>query len=207
VVTRDYLQSVLRVDQGTAKNFLAPLKIHGLIDENGKPTQLANDWRTDDLYADACQQMLRRAYPQAVLDAFPGPAIDLSAVRAWFMRNMSVGENAAYKRASMYALLHQADPSAGVRVAQASGSLGTDEPRAKGGLRRAGQSPPHFQNRSPNNGAPTDPLEVTAEPLAPMRDVKPNLVLNIHIHLAADTSAEQADHIFASMSKHLWPRA
>ncbi|HEV2122052.1 MAG TPA: DUF5343 domain-containing protein, partial [Chloroflexota bacterium] len=97
-VTTDYLQSVLSVEKSAATSILGALKTLGAVDESGKPTQLAYDWRSDEHYADACREMVERVYPPELLDAFPDTDVDREPVERWFMRNTGTGQNAAYKR-------------------------------------------------------------------------------------------------------------
>ena len=50
-VDADYLQSVLGIGEGHAKNLIPQLRAVGLINDGGQPTDLAMDWRDDGQYA------------------------------------------------------------------------------------------------------------------------------------------------------------
>lgn len=70
-VDPDYIQAVLGVGEGHAKNLIPQLTALGLIGEDGKPTELAMDWRDDGTYADACAGVRGKMYPQGLQDALP----------------------------------------------------------------------------------------------------------------------------------------
>lgn len=55
-VDADYIQAVLSVGLGHAKNLIPQLVTVGLIGEDGKPTDLAMDWRDDTTYPAACPE-------------------------------------------------------------------------------------------------------------------------------------------------------
>src|SRR5216683_3202893 len=70
-VTTSYLETVLEIQTGHAKNLVPQLRAISLIDDDGKPTPLANAWRTDEGYADACQRIFDVSYPAELKDAVP----------------------------------------------------------------------------------------------------------------------------------------
>ncbi len=78
VVSATYVKTLLTLgsEDSAKNNVIFPLKRLGLIDENYKPTQLANDWRLDDKYKSACDVMIKNIYPQELLDLFLGESID-----------------------------------------------------------------------------------------------------------------------------------
>ena len=109
-VDPDYLQSVLGLGSAkAAANLIPPLKVIGLIDDNGALTDLANDWRSDEHYSDACGKTLSAVYPDRLRSAFPPPDPDVAGVTAWFARNAGVGEAAAQQMARFYRLVSEAD--------------------------------------------------------------------------------------------------
>lgn len=52
IVSTTYIKSLLSManDNSANSNVISPLKRIGLIDDENKPTALANDWRIDDKY-------------------------------------------------------------------------------------------------------------------------------------------------------------
>jgi len=196
-VTADYLQSVLNVEVGAAKNLLSPLKVIGLIDENGKTTDLANDWRSDDHYPDACKTLVDEIYPSELRDALPGPKPNRDKVVKWFMRNVGTGEAAAKQMAGFYLLLCEADPAIQDQKLESGRSAAPKSKATKPKQDRAIQS----NQVSKRAAAPHSQPDVTSGP-----DVAhlPSVHIDIQIHIAADASAEQIDQVFASMANHLY---
>jgi hypothetical protein len=187
------------VGLGHAKNLIPQLVTVGLIGEDGKPTELAMDWRDDTTYPAACQKILESIYPQGIRDALPPPNPDRNAVEQWFMRNAKVGEGAAGKMATFYLLLSASD------VGQADGAR-KREAKPKNATAKA------VPARSARSGTPAqsvgDAVKTTAS--AAESDAGkargPSVHVDVQVHISPDASAEQIDQIFASMAKHLYGR-
>ena len=68
-VTTTYLSSALSMTEESARaNIITPFKNLGILDETGKPTDLAYEWRDDSKYPVVCQTLLDKIYPQEVRD-------------------------------------------------------------------------------------------------------------------------------------------
>ena len=108
-VSVSYLKSLLNLksDQ-SARNIISPLRQMGIIDDDGKPTSRANEWRNDEKYADVCKAIVDEVYPSDLADLFPEVPIDIGRARSWFMDTGRVGESAAAKITATYALLRTA---------------------------------------------------------------------------------------------------
>lgn len=189
----DYLQSVLGLtSKGSAQNLISPLRALGLIDEEGRPTERANEWRSDEGYKKACSEMFESVYPSSLRDAFPGPSPDVVGVKAWFQRNLRVGDAAAGGMASIFALIAEADPSGE-----------SSRPRAAGTSRKV-RTPRHNAHPSDGNGT------VGGQSIEPIRESAaggvPTIHLDIQVHLPADATPELLDQLFESMAKHLYSR-
>jgi hypothetical protein len=193
-VDADYLQAVLGIGEGAAKNLVPQLVAVGLVGDGGKPTELAMDWRDDGTYPAACQQILDSVYPQSLRDAMPPPGPPRDGVEKWFARNMQVGKGAAAKMASFYLMVAAAD----VAAARTDAKKGEAKPKST----------------SQRATRPSAPASATAKeapkPLAPARvgahDDGPSVHVDVQVHISPDASAEQVDQIFASMAKHLYGR-
>ncbi len=195
-VTPSYLVAVLGGTEVSAKrNVLLGLKAVGLVDEDGSTTERAKLWRDDASYAEVCRQVQEELYPAELLNALPGPAIDKSAARRWFMTTTGCGEQAAGKMAAMYALLAEATPSAGDEAK-------VSKPKKKRRAKSAGQPTP--------SGGPPPPQPPSPQqdpPQAPGLGIElPEMRLNVEIRIDASVTPEQIDLIFASMAKHLYRR-
>ena len=193
-VTPSYIVAVLGGTEASAKrNVLLGLKTVGLVDEDGSTTERAKLWRDDDEYSDVCRQIVDELYPAELLSALPGPAVDKGAAKRWFMATTGCGEPTAARMATTYALLAEADPSAGDE-AKASTPRKTTRTKSKGQATPSGRPP---QTPSPQQDPPQAPdpgLEL------------PEMRLNVEIRIDASVTPEQIDLIFASMAKHLYRR-
>lgn len=199
-VDEDYLQSVLGLqNRRSAANLIAPLRAVGLIDEEGRPTDRGNDWRSDDHYAKVCKQIVDEVYPSGLRDAFPPPKPSLDGVKGWFSRNAKVGESTAVAMASLYLLIAEGDALASRATVKEKPASGPARP------------PKAASNRSkPSKGETTQKTEIDlgeVKPPAAVNDHRlPSLHIDVQIHIAADASPDQIDAVFESMAKHLYQR-
>jgi hypothetical protein len=192
-VNADYLQSILGISTKAARNLVPQLKAVGLIDENLAPTDLANDFRDDQGYAGACEQILTRVYPDGLLDAHPDPGDDLDGVANWFMRNAGTGEAAARTQARFLAMIaSKVPPEAGERTERKPA-------KATAPIKKAApiKGEPKVQHQSDQTDRQTGDAHGSAGPA---------IHLDIQIHIAADAGPDQIDAIFASMARHLYDR-
>ncbi len=200
VVTPNYLASALSMGEASARsNIFGPFKTIGLIDEDGKPTDLAYDWRDDEKYSSVCSTLLEKLYPQEVRDLFHSDDADINKLTTWFMNYARSGEPAAKMYAKFYLLLLKADLSA------------ANAPSAKK------ESPQKNQNTTPKSKAAARPnqdkgsekhIEAQNQQLDQSQPKKyvntsPELHINIQLHISPESTADQIDKIFESMAKHL----
>lgn len=195
-VTPRYLVTVLGGKERSAKgNVLPALKAVGLVEDDGKTTDRANMWRDDDKYSEVCRQIREEVYPRELLDALPGPAVDMEAAKRWFMATTGCGEQAAAKMARLYSLLTVADPSKGDEAV-------TRKPKRRKSARS--KKEPRTAD-PPANQEPEHQQPDTSDPTPPSLDM-PELRLNVEIRIDASVTPAQIDQIFASMAKHLYRR-
>lgn len=206
VVDAAYLSN--RLGQGTMtiasarNNVLPALKHMGLIDAEGKPTDLVHKWKMDSSFAEACHEILKTAYPQSLIDTVPPDEAEFEAAKRWFMSVAKLGENAARKAATTYLLICEADPSKQVEAKTTT----SKRPRR-------GSAAPKVNAKSPNREASPEQImtEIQShqtETMATRELVRdhPSLHIDIQIHISPDAEAEQIDGIFASMARHLYSR-
>lgn len=113
VVTDNYLATVLNMAATSARaNILPFLKVFGLIDQDGKPTERVKLWRDDDSYAEVCSEIVKEVYPSELPDAITDPRSDREKVKRWFANQGGVGESASGRMAAIYAVLVDSDASA-----------------------------------------------------------------------------------------------
>jgi len=198
-VTASYLASALSMAESSAKaNLIAPFKKIGIIEEDGKPTDLAYDWRDDNKYPDVCKTLLSNLYPQEVRDLFHSSDVDFQQLTNWFMNSARCGEPAAKMYARFYVLLLKADPKGGVTL---NGNTKNTKSSEKITPKQI------FKQKRNTSTVPTQTLPVEA-PLSPptnpiVLNNAPELHINIQLHISPESSADQIDKIFESMAKHL----
>lgn len=199
-VDPQYVETVLGVSQKSATNITPAFRTLGLIDDNGKPTPLANEWRTDEGYAAACETILKSVYPDALRDAVPpDDAPDRGAAERWFIRERGVGQSAARQMASLYVLIAQRN-AAGAETARAprsdrAGANSERTPRAASASRQQSPTTATARQRQPQpQPAASDGSRSTA----------PALHIDVQVHIPSDATVEQIDAIFSSMAKHLY---
>lgn len=204
-VTVGYLKSLLQLNsEDSARNLLPPLRQLGLIDEEGKPTDLANNWRNDQKYADACAQM-RETYPEELRDLFPIGPVERKKLDDWFKYNGKLGDAAAKQAASLYLLLLDSTPKSSVEFMSAksirnSNDSKTTRPRQSTTTKK---TTPEI-SLPPGISANTEEKQVTSKAVS--RDNLENwfsLHIDLQIHISPEASADQIDNIFASMAKHI----
>jgi len=198
-VTTGFLATALGMQEKSAKaNILPGLISFKLIDENGKPTDRAIQWRDDHQYPQVCEEIKQDIYPRELIEALPGSSPDREAVERWFANKAGVGVVAARKMALVYLLLSEADPSQGQDVTSPRKRTKTTTKPKQSKLTEPKDEkpspPPKSSDTAPEMKVPDVQQPVTS----------PSLHIDIQIHIPPDASANQIDQIFASMAKHLY---
>lgn len=192
-VTRDYLKSALGVGDKVAMNVHPPLKQLGLVDEDNKPTELAQKWRDDAQYGDATREILEAVYPQDLRDVSPPDNPDIAAATRWFLNETQSGASRARQLATFYVMLAKGDATdrSGARRRWTATPRATGKQRREDADVRTGDS-----QKASKSPAGQDGKNVTPP--------APSLNLAVQVYIDKDMSAEQVDHVFASMAKHLY---
>lgn len=192
-VSANYIKTLLTLssDDSAKSNVIIPMKRLGLIDENNKPTQLANDWRLDDKYKAVCEIMIKSVYPAELLDLFPDENIDRNSVNGWFMGH-GVGSGAAGKMTALFALLRSGD----IKDIQNQKTSNAKKPATKTKLSTKPQTVEYDQS----NNNDVKRTAVTTDNIGN----RPNLHIDLQIHISPDSTPEQIETIFASMAKHFY---
>lgn len=182
-VTAGLVATTLVMQEQSAKaNIIPSLIMMGIIDEEGKPTDRAKRWRDDVTYSEVCQEIRKELYPQELLDAVPGPAVDRPVVERWFATRTGVGQVAARKFALVYELLTKATVS---EKRETPPTPAKPKPPAR---------------REPSKKVPAPAEEAK---LAVFSGLVPSIHIDVQIHISPDAKVDQIDQIFASIAKHL----
>lgn len=194
-ITPSYLSTELGISSESAKNNVLPyLRVIDLIDDENKPTPLANDWRFNEKYQDVCKTIRSKIYDQELIDLFPASIEDRDPLEKWFSAKTSSGTVAARRMATFFELLTKADPSEGDVITQKKPSAIKTRRVAKEQLSKSTTTQQPKQSPS-DLTPPVPPIET--------RQSFPSLHIDIQIHISPQASDPQIDKVFESMAKHL----
>ncbi len=201
-VTPGYLAAALGMTEASAKaNVLPALVAFKIIDQDGKPTERAKQWRDDEQYAGVCEQIRQEIYPSELVHALPPPSPNRESVERWIANKTGVGQVAARKLALTYLLLCEANPQA---KPDASAVMPTRTLKRSTKPRPTPPKPIDTANEVMSVG--TTGTQVATQPRIALSQPEPSLHIDIQIHISPDASSDQIDQIFASMAKHLYRR-
>jgi hypothetical protein len=167
------------------------LKRLGLLDDDGKTTTLANEWRIDESYGSACNKMLTSTYPAELLALFPSKDVDRTKLKSWFMSQCGVGDNASGQMAALFVLLRRGEIE---EAKQSSSKPPTNRKSDK----------KENASLSKNNHPENTLANSTEHPAKALARSKPNLHIDLQIHISPESTPEQIETIFACMAKHLY---
>ena len=205
-INEQYLATALGLGQSAAKSYVNPLKKLGIIDEEGKTTDRANKWRGEQKdYEEACKQMQIEIYPESLNEAIHDPRDEKDKVIRWFMSTLRIGERAAQQMALSYVLIREADLS---KEPDGNGTP-KPEPKIKTKTKRKDTASQTSVNPAPQMQANLEE-KVTAALVTNSEKkeqkgnkFQPKIHIDVQIHISPESTADQIDQIFASMSKHL----
>jgi hypothetical protein len=182
-VTETFLAVELNVQPTAAKAYLTELKRLGLIDEDGKPRDVAKKWRMDETYREASDELLRGAYPAELIDTAPPSEGEREKAVRWFMTTGDLGDGAARNKAATYFMIGGSEPPDEAPKTRASTNIDRTRRQAAPATRQSGAS---GEQENPPPKAQLPPLNV-----------------NVQIHISADAGNDQIESIFSNMKKYL----
>ncbi len=201
-VTSSYLATALSMTEASAKsNLIAPLRKLEFLDDTGKPTDLVYEWRDDAKYPSVCAAFIDKIYPQELRDLFHSSDSDLNSIASWFMNYCRCGAPAAKMYAIFYMLLLRADPT----EASNSTPKKSKAPSVKQKT-TAGRAKPSLNQAVPVASYEKEDSDSSSEETKKKPSVHgqlPQLHINIQLHISPESTPEQIDKIFESMSRHL----
>ncbi|MDX2137028.1 MAG: DUF5343 domain-containing protein [Chloroflexota bacterium] len=207
-VTLSYVASVLNIKEDSARaNVVGPMRIVGLIDDSGKPTDLAYRWRDDTQYASVCQEILDQIYDDELRALAPDASTPIERVSRWFISKRGLGESAAGKNANFYFLLLKADLQEASEAT--TNSTGSSRSKTANSNSRSKGKPDNTKSANRDNEQTRVGMtQVPEQPDLPVVQTSHeqnsvSLHFDFQIHISPEASTEQIDQIFASMAKHL----
>ena len=149
----------------------------------------------------------RKSIQKSYLYAVPDPAQDRDAAERWFARKTRASAKHVQKMVALYLLLCEADPAADpsarkTRTSTSSIAKRSSSPRIPIGKKtelgtETLSVPNGVDVTATGRGQTTPPVSFNSTLPAPA------IHLDIQIHIDPNASADQIDHIFSSMAKHL----
>ena len=202
-VTTTYLSSALSMSEESARaNLIAPFKKLGILDDTGKPSDLAYDWRDDSKYPNFCKTLLEKLYPQEVRDLFSATDIDSESLKNWFMNYSRCGEPAAKMYTAFYKLLLKADPSGSLDTQVRKTKKTNSVPKQTKAIpEQKGKAPVTQANGKKQSKEEDDQIHKKQQKQS--ENNLPQLHINIQLHISPESTPDQIDKIFESMAKHL----
>jgi hypothetical protein len=204
-VSPSYIATALNMGEASASaNIIPPLRVFGLIDDAGKPSDLAYDWRDDSKYAEVCKQILESTYPQELRDLFHDTTVPVKDVENWFARNAKVGQSAARAYAATYLMLLEADLAKAKEQNGAKPKAASPSGKPVGASSKVPALAKAAKSASHSSSTKSTAEHADSDDVAGLkRGFSPKLHVDIQIHISPDSSPEQIDKIFESMAKHL----
>jgi len=192
-----FVKSLLSLssDASANNNIIVPMKRLGLIDDNNKPTTLANDWRIDNKYQATCDAIVKAVYPRELLDLLPDKTVDRSIAKNWFM-SKGVGLKTADGMVSLFVLLKRGE----VKEKQDRPSGTAKKSQQKTKALKTNNNTPKAKELGSSAMASSVPETKSYEKMSN----RPNLHIDLQIHISPQSTSEQIETIFASMAKHLY---
>lgn len=182
------LASDLGVQLVAAKQYLKELKRAKLLDDDGRPTDVANKWRNDETYAEAVEAIVSEVYPESLrLTSPPGEASRAKVVN-WFTLQ-GLGTGAAGNKAATYLMISSGEPL----DLSAGGAQ-----KSKGTVAKAPREAPEGRREGKKKADVREDVGKTR------RDISMPLNINVQVHISADASNEQIETIFRSMRRYLY---
>lgn len=199
-ISPNYVATVLSISEDSARNNILPaLRQINLVDKEGKTSQdVAKRLRDDALYPDLCRNILKRLYPQELIELFPDKDSDREKVRYWFMNHTGAGESATRKMTSFYLTLVEANPAISNNGNGRSKEVKTNGEKQKSVARKATTA------FAAKNGGTESVANNHKEVAQSRQHSSPDLNINLQIHISSDASPDQIKCIFENMSKYLY---
>lgn len=183
------LATELGVQPAAAKAYLRELINSGILDDDGKATQVALSWRTDEGYVAASETLLRNCYPEQLVELIDPIPENRSKVVNWFT-HQGLGSGSAGNKAATYLLIGAKEPL----------DLTTQNNIPK---KERSDRPSSIPAKAAKPGSVEPPTQKRAYPNR-RAGIEPQLNINIQTHISAEATNEQINTIFAAMRQNLY---
>lgn len=179
------LSAELGVQPTAAKAYAKELVKLGILEDDFTPSELANRWRQDGTDQAIIREILDSVYPEELRDLAPIGDVDRDKVIRWFM-NEGLGEGAAKNKTATYAMLAEGVDEEFTPTASKPTGKASSTPVPKGVKKASSKA----------QGAAGHERDIGDKAF------KPEMAVNVQIHISADATGDQIDAIFSSMKKY-----
>ena len=163
-------------------NVVQNLRAVGLIDDGGKPTDLAAKLRNDNRYSEACKEIIQSVYPSE-LTQFGYTSSQRREIQEWFLVSAGLSETTARKKAAFYRILvSEIDPNE---------LLGSNED--------------DLEEKPQDEADEAESKKVVKPKKVDLDSNQKNIILTVRmeINLPSGADAETYDNIFKSIKENL----
>lgn len=176
------LSADLGVQTTAAKQYLKELQKLNILDTEGQPTELADLWRQDPNNEGVISRVLEAAYPESLRQLAPPGDLDREKVVRWF-QGEKLGIGAAKNKAATYLMVASGIPD---EPTKPSAPPTPRKAREKVAAASVGKDDGHPMKKRVENGS----------------SMRPQLAVNVQVHISADATSEQIDAIFSAMRRY-----
>jgi hypothetical protein len=195
VIDERLLGIELGVQEVAAKQYLKELMAVGILNEDKKATSLALQWRLEEKYPAAVEQLIAKTYLQGLRDLAPASDGDRQKAISWF-KHEGLGEGAARNKAATYFMIGSPVPNESPSKTASDSSSSPKTSRAKRAVKSTGGSQEQVERTRSKTGGYSG------------RDLTDNIPLNVNvqIHISADAGSDQIEAIFSAMRRYLYEK-
>ncbi len=197
VIDERLLGTQLEVQATAAKAYVNELRSVGVINDDGRPTPLAQKWRLDESYAETADEIVRSVYPEGLFTFLDQGDITRQRVVSWFLRE-GLGQGSAGNKAATFLLLSSPGPSESPKALGKSDTAGNSKIKKR-------ETPNGLENRQKGRLNVVQPRPSTkGKPSGGTSPEPLPLNVNVQIHISADAGTEQIEMIFSAMKRYLY---
>ena len=195
LIDENFVAAQLGVQQAAARAYISELKRVGILNDESKATDLANEWRLDVSYSSAVDKLINLNY-SGLSDLASPITEDRPKMVRWFQQQ-GLGEGSAKNKAATYILIGSSTPGEYQDLTSK-----TNKKKQK-----------NIDSSSSNSAIPTknvqsipsarDPIPTEAGHKS-VKGIDPSININIQIHISSEAGQDQIESIFSAMKKYLY---
>jgi hypothetical protein len=198
----EFLGTTLDVQPVAAKAYVSELQNTGLLNDECTSTEIAKKWRLNETYSEAVDELLKKNYPQSLLDIVKGSNEVRQTAFNWFKRQ-GLGEGAAKNKSATFILIGSPIPG---DYPQASSSRSA----------KSAATPTNKRTATRNSNTTKEAIDLAKQNSENQQAVDRSsqervfgampLNINVQIHISAEAGSDQIESIFSAMKRYLYDK-